>query len=135
MAFSGLRGASSGLLAVLKKGPRLRRKKTRGSAPGAAPAAEAPSPIASLAPLTRIISTYLGDKDVERVREAYRFADNAHLGQFRASGAPYISHPIAVTEICAGWKLDADALMAALLHDVIEDQGVAKQTLAEKFGV
>ncbi|MGB6154562.1 MAG: bifunctional (p)ppGpp synthetase/guanosine-3',5'-bis(diphosphate) 3'-pyrophosphohydrolase, partial [Castellaniella sp.] len=73
-------------------------------------------------------------RDIERVREAYRFADNAHLGQFRESGEPYISHPIAVTEICAGWKLDADSLMAALLHDVIEDQGVAKQELAEKFG-
>lgn len=135
MAFSGLRGASSGLLAVLKKGPRLRRRKSHSRGPGGPSSEQAPSPIASLAPLTRIISTYLNEKDVERVREAYRFADNAHLGQFRASGAPYISHPIAVTEICAGWKLDADALMAALLHDVIEDQGVAKQALAEKFGV
>ncbi|MGA0584892.1 MAG: RelA/SpoT family protein, partial [Castellaniella sp.] len=72
---------------------------------------------------------------IERIREAYRFADNAHLGQFRASGEPYISHPIAVTEICAGWKLDADSLMAALLHDVIEDQNVSKQELAEKFGL
>jgi len=70
---------------------------------------------------------------VARVVEAYRFADQAHLGQFRASGQPYISHPIAVAEICAGWKLDADALLAALLHDVIEDQGVTKQALAEKF--
>ncbi|MFP3701096.1 HD domain-containing protein, partial [Burkholderia sp. SIMBA_013] len=58
----------------------------------------------------------------------------AHLGQFRASGSPYISHPIAVTEICAGWKLDANALSAALLHDVMEDQGIAKHELAEKFG-
>lgn len=134
MAFPGLRGASSGLLAVLKKGPRLRRRKphSRATAPDSSPTL--PNPIASLAPLTQIISTYLGDKDIERVREAYRFADNAHLGQFRASGEPYISHPIAVTEICAGWKLDADSLMAALLHDVIEDQGVAKQALAEKFG-
>lgn len=68
------------------------------------------------------------------MREAYRFADQAHLGQFRASGSPYISHPIAVTEICAGWKLDANALSAALLHDVMEDQGIAKHELAEKFG-
>ena len=68
------------------------------------------------------------------MREAYRFADQAHLGQFRASGSPYISHPIAVTEICAGWKLDVNALSAALLHDVMEDQGVTKTELAEKFG-
>lgn len=135
MAFPGLRGASSGLLAVLKKGPRLRRRKPHSSAAVPDSSTTPPSPIASLAPLTQIISTYLSDKDVERVREAYRFADNAHLGQFRASGEPYISHPIAVTEICAGWKLDADSLMAALLHDVIEDQGVSKQALAEKFGL
>src|SRR5690606_33418956 len=61
-------------------------------------------------------------------------ADQVHLGQFRSSGEPYISHPIAVCEICAGWKLDADSLMAALLHDVLEDCGVTKQTLLERFG-
>ena len=133
MAFSGLRGASSGLLAVLRKGPRLRRRKPHTTpAPQSEPA---PIPIASLAGLNQIISGYLGPRDIERIREAYRFADNAHLGQFRASGEPYISHPIAVTEICAGWKLDADSLMAALLHDVIEDQNVSKQELAEKFGL
>ncbi|MFV0284109.1 MAG: RelA/SpoT family protein [Castellaniella sp.] len=132
MAFSGLRGASSGLLAVLRKGPRLRRRK-----PHVTPAAHtdaSPSPIASLTGLNQIVSGYLGPRDIERIREAYRFADNAHLGQFRASGEPYIHHPIAVTEICAGWKLDADSLMAALLHDVIEDQNVSKQELAEQFG-
>ncbi len=133
MAFSSLRGASSGLLAVLKKGPRLRRRQTKRPAPLSPAADTPPNTIASLAPLTKIISQYLDAKDVERVKEAYRFADQAHLGQFRASGEPYISHPIAVTEICAGWKLDADSLMAALLHDVIEDQGIPKQELAEKF--
>ncbi|MGG4603589.1 RelA/SpoT family protein [Paenalcaligenes sp. Me131] len=132
MAFTGLRGASSGLLAVLKKGSRLgRRNKDVVTIPTLKPAK---APIASLAPLNKIISTYLDPKDVERVREAYKLADNAHLGQFRTSGEPYITHPIAVTEICAGWKLDADSLMAALLHDVIEDQDVSKQELAEKFG-
>lgn len=136
MAFTGLRGASSGLLAVLKKGPRLRRSKGAKSSTArpALPETTGPNTIASLAPLTQIIGKYLDAKDVERVKEAYRFADQAHLGQFRASGEPYISHPITVTEICAGWKLDADSLMAALLHDVIEDQGVSKQELAEKFG-
>src|SRR5690554_7581684 len=135
MAFSTLRGASSGLLAVFKKGPRLRKRrkaKSQSAPPAAADAT--PNTIASLAPLTKIISQYLDPKDVERVKEAYRFSDQAHLGQFRASGEPYISHPITVTEFCAGWKLDADSLMAALLHDVIEDQGVTKQELAEKFG-
>ncbi|HLU80250.1 MAG TPA: bifunctional (p)ppGpp synthetase/guanosine-3',5'-bis(diphosphate) 3'-pyrophosphohydrolase [Burkholderiaceae bacterium] len=138
MAFTTLRGASSGLLAVLKKGPRLRRRgKQPAGVPGEAahPAPAAPgNAIASLAPLTEVIRQYLDPKDVERVKEAYRFADQAHLGQFRASGEPYISHPIAVTEICAGWKLDAASLMAALLHDVIEDQDVSKQEIAERFG-
>ena len=57
-----------------------------------------------------------------------------HLGQMRRSGEPYISHPIAVAEICADWKLDAQAIMAALLHDVMEDQDVSKDELLDKFG-
>ncbi|RZS81491.1 RelA/SpoT family protein [Pigmentiphaga kullae] len=100
-----------------------------------ASASPAPAPAGvSFAPLAETISQYLSPEDVRRVREAYRFSDEAHLGQFRASGEPYISHPIAVTEICAAWKLDAAALMAALLHDVMEDQGVTKQELIERFG-
>ena len=49
------------------------------------------------------------------------------------SGEPYITHPVAVAEICAGWKLDAQAIMAALLHDVMEDQGVTKDELTEQL--
>src|SRR5919112_966747 len=90
--------------------------------------------VASLAGLTRLASTYLLDDDLRRIREAYRFSDAAHLGQFRSSGEPYISHPIAVAETCARWKLDAESLMAALLHDVMEDSGITKQTLIERFG-
>jgi guanosine-3',5'-bis(diphosphate) 3'-pyrophosphohydrolase len=67
-----------------------------------------------------------GRADVEQVRRAYRFADEAHLGQIRNSGEPYITHPIAVAAQCAEWKLDAQALMAALLHDAMEDCGVTK---------
>ncbi|HRK87321.1 MAG TPA: guanosine-3',5'-bis(diphosphate) 3'-pyrophosphohydrolase, partial [Alcaligenes faecalis] len=95
MAFPGLRGASSGLLAVLKKGSRLGRRKPKPDTGAAALPVQdnGNAAIASLAPLTKIISQYLDPKDVERVREAYRFADQAHLGQFRASGEPYISHP------------------------------------------
>ena len=68
------------------------------------------------------------------MREAYRFADEAHLGQFRASGEPYITHPIAVAGLCADWKLDAQAIMAALMHDAMEDCGVTKTELIERFG-
>jgi GTP pyrophosphokinase/guanosine-3',5'-bis(diphosphate) 3'-pyrophosphohydrolase len=77
---------------------------------------------------------YLGKADLKLVREAYKFADEAHLGQFRASGQPYITHPIAVAGLCADWKLDAQAIMAALMHDTIEDQGVTKTELIQKFG-
>jgi GTP diphosphokinase / guanosine-3',5'-bis(diphosphate) 3'-diphosphatase len=90
--------------------------------------------VVSLAGLTQAASAYLSDEDVRRVRDAYRVSDSAHLGQFRSSGEPYISHPIAVAEICVGWRLDADALMAALLHDVMEDSGTTKQQLVERFG-
>ncbi len=96
-------------------------------------AAQAAS-LPSIAQLTQKISSYLTPAEVQRVRDAFKFSDAAHLGQFRASGEPYISHPIAVTEICADWKLDVEALMAALLHDVMEDQNVPKQELAEHFG-
>ncbi|MDO9072259.1 MAG: bifunctional (p)ppGpp synthetase/guanosine-3',5'-bis(diphosphate) 3'-pyrophosphohydrolase [Rubrivivax sp.] len=77
---------------------------------------------------------YLSKADVKLVREAYKFADAAHLGQFRASGQPYITHPIAVAGLCADWKLDAQAIMAALMHDTIEDQGITKSELIQKFG-
>jgi RelA/SpoT family (p)ppGpp synthetase len=93
-----------------------------------------PSRVVSLAPLTEMLSAYLGEPDIKRVREAYRFSDEAHLGQFRSSGDAYISHPIAVAEICASMKLDGNAICAALLHDVIEDQGIAKEVLLDKFG-
>ncbi|KGM41114.1 guanosine-3',5'-bis(diphosphate) 3'-pyrophosphohydrolase [Aquabacterium sp. NJ1] len=88
---------------------------------------------ASFAALTHKLD-YLDEADIRRVREAYRFADEAHLGQFRASGEPYITHPIAVAGLCADWKLDAQAIMAALMHDAMEDCGVTKIELIERFG-
>ena len=107
-------------------------------APGRRPDATVPSPAAnaaaaSFAALTSAMD-YLDAQDVDQVRRAYRFADEAHLGQLRANGEPYITHPIAVAAQCAQWKLDAQALMAALLHDAIEDCGVTKPELIERFG-
>ena len=84
--------------------------------------------------LAKKLETYLSPADMKRILEAFRFADEKHLGQIRKSGEPYISHPLAVAEICAGWKLDAQAVMAALLHDVVEDQGVTLDELIERFG-
>jgi len=98
------------------------------STPAAANAAAA-----SFAALTARLD-YMSAADIENVRRAYRFADEAHLGQLRNSGEPYITHPIAVAQQCAEWKLDAQALMAALLHDAIEDCGVTKPELIERFG-
>jgi GTP pyrophosphokinase/guanosine-3',5'-bis(diphosphate) 3'-pyrophosphohydrolase len=77
---------------------------------------------------------YLSKADFRKVREAYKFADQAHLGQMRASGAPYITHPVAVAGLVADWKLDAQALMAALMHDAMEDCGVTKAEIVERFG-
>jgi GTP diphosphokinase / guanosine-3',5'-bis(diphosphate) 3'-diphosphatase len=97
-----------------------------------APAPKTPQ-VASFAALTERLS-YLSKADHKKVLEAFRFADEAHLGQFRASGEPYITHPIAVAGLCADWKLDVQAIMAALMHDTIEDQGVTKTALIERFG-
>ncbi|MBT9505523.1 MAG: bifunctional (p)ppGpp synthetase/guanosine-3',5'-bis(diphosphate) 3'-pyrophosphohydrolase [Rhodoferax sp.] len=109
------------------------------SAVGHRQTATVPSPAAvnaaaaSFANLTAILD-YLSPVDLEQVRQAYRFADEAHLGQLRNNGEPYITHPIAVAAQCAEWKLDAQALMAALLHDAMEDCGVTKIELIERFG-
>ena len=91
------------------------------------------SEVSSFAALQDALS-YLPKPDLKLIREAYRFADAAHLGQFRASGEPYITHPIAVAGLCAGWRLDAQAIMAALMHDAMEDCGVTKPELIERFG-
>jgi guanosine-3',5'-bis(diphosphate) 3'-pyrophosphohydrolase len=77
---------------------------------------------------------YLKPKDVARLEEAYRFSEAAHAGQTRQSGEPYISHPLAVAEILAGWHLDGQTLMAALLHDVTEDTAVTKDEISDAFG-
>jgi guanosine-3',5'-bis(diphosphate) 3'-pyrophosphohydrolase len=84
--------------------------------------------------LTRQLHAYLKPEDIAQVEEAFRFSKEAHAGQFRKSGEPYIHHPIAVTSILADWHLDAPALMAALLHDVVEDTPTTKTEIREKFG-
>ncbi|HET6757201.1 MAG TPA: bifunctional (p)ppGpp synthetase/guanosine-3',5'-bis(diphosphate) 3'-pyrophosphohydrolase [Burkholderiales bacterium] len=77
---------------------------------------------------------YLKPADIEQLRLAYEFSRTAHEGQFRKTGDPYISHPLAVTDILSQWHLDAQALTAALLHDVIEDTEVSKAEISRKFG-
>jgi GTP pyrophosphokinase len=97
-------------------------------------AAAANAAAASFAALTEKLS-YLNPEGLEMVRRAYRYSDEAHLGQLRNSGEPYITHPIAVAAQCAEWKLDAQALSAALLHDAMEDCGISKTDLVEHFGI
>lgn len=80
------------------------------------------------------IQTYLRPEDVGRVEAAYYFSADAHAGQFRVSGEPYVSHPVAVASLVADWHLDAQALIAALLHDVMEDTHISKAEIAERFG-
>lgn len=77
---------------------------------------------------------YLKPDEVNLIKQAFHFADAAHLGQYRHSGEPYITHPVAVAELCATWRLDASSIMAALLHDVIEDTGCTQADLVGKFG-
>jgi RelA/SpoT family (p)ppGpp synthetase len=77
---------------------------------------------------------YLPPEQVERIREAAEFGAAAHQGQKRLSGEPYISHPVAAAEILAELRLDADTIVAAILHDVIEDTPIAKEDIAQRFG-
>ena len=84
--------------------------------------------------LNRRMQRYLAAEQAQQVLRAYEFAAKAHEGQQRYSGEPYISHPVAVATILAELKLDAQTLMAALLHDVIEDTGVPKDHIASLFG-
>jgi GTP pyrophosphokinase len=79
-------------------------------------------------------SGYLKPEDISQLQSAYHFSEQAHEGQYRKSGEPYISHPLAVASILAEWHLDSQALTAALLHDVMEDTSVTKTEITRNFG-
>ena len=95
---------------------------------------QAPDVVVTAQGLIDTCGLYLPAHEVEKIREAYRYADNAHLGQFRKSGEPYITHPISVASILASWRMDAETIQAGLMHDVLEDTGTSKREMAEKFG-
>ena len=80
------------------------------------------------------LETYLPPAQVDRIRDAYEFGADAHEGQKRRSGEPYIAHPVAVAHILADLRMDAPTIVAAILHDVIEDTETAKDEIAERFG-
>ena len=89
---------------------------------------------AALNGFLELLSAYLPADDVQKVAEAYRFGAAAHEGQYRISGEPYISHPLAVATRLASWHLDSQAIIAALLHDVMEDTAISGAEIAERFG-
>ncbi len=78
--------------------------------------------------------SYLRPEEIAQVTAAFEMSKAAHQGQFRLSGEPYISHPLAVALILTEWYLDSQALIAGLLHDVMEDTAITKQDIADKFG-
>ena len=84
--------------------------------------------------LKDLLVTYLKPSDIENVAAAYAMARVAHQGQTRNSGEAYVTHPLAVATILARWHLDPQALIAALLHDVVEDTPTTKTDIAKKFG-
>jgi guanosine-3',5'-bis(diphosphate) 3'-pyrophosphohydrolase len=92
-----------------------------------------PTTTAELAELPAF-ADYLKPAEAELFFHAYAFSAHAHAGQFRRGGEPYITHPLAVAEILAGWRMDAQTLASALLHDVLEDCGVSRELISQDFG-
>src|SRR5262249_59776743 len=80
------------------------------------------------------VGSYLPAEQVNRIKEAAEFGASAHKGPKRLSGEPYIAHPVAAAAILADLRLDTDTIVAAILHDVIEDTPTPKNQLAERFG-
>ncbi len=90
--------------------------------------------MATIESLSKRLESYLPEEQVGLVRKAYHFAREAHEGQYRKDGDPYISHPLAVAGILTDMHMDSQSLSAALLHDVLEDCGIAKERLSDEFG-
>ena len=84
--------------------------------------------------LNTTLRSYLNPEQANHVNRAYFFAEQAHYGQRRRSGEPYVTHPLAVAGILADMHMDHQSLMAAMLHDVIEDTGIEKSAIGEQFG-
>jgi guanosine-3',5'-bis(diphosphate) 3'-pyrophosphohydrolase len=114
---------------------RSRRKQQQDqAAPAVTEASESDVLQAALARFTEQLKSYLPKDDVARVLEAYQYAAAAHVDQKRISGESYITHPLAVADTLAHWHLDAQAIMAGLMHDVVEDTSCSKDELASRFG-
>src|SRR5439155_25598550 len=90
--------------------------------------------MSEIAEFTRHLGNYLPQPDIALVERAFSFSDSAHRGQYRKSGEPYITHPLAVASILSQWRRDAQRLAAALLHDVREDTAITKAAIETAFG-
>lgn len=90
--------------------------------------------MSSIVALKRKIGAYLPPAALAEIEDAYKYSENAHLGQVRDSGRPYIQHPLTVADILADWRFDAESIIAALLHDVVEDTPVSLPQVRDKFG-
>src|SRR5512135_842228 len=90
--------------------------------------------MSEIAEFTRHLGHYLPTPDIALVERAFEFSESAHRGQYRKSGEPYITHPLAVASILSEWRLDAEGLAAALLHDVMEDTAVSRAEIESRFG-
>lgn len=88
----------------------------------------------SIDSLCQRLSTYLEPDQVDTVRRSYYYAEQAHTGQFRSSGEPYVTHPLSVAEILCDMHMDSESLVAAMLHDVIEDTPINKAAIEQQFG-
>ena len=91
-------------------------------------------PVESIDALVSGLSSYLNRDQINGIRRAYYYAEQAHEGQFRRSGEPYVTHPLAVAGILCEMHMDPQSLMAAMLHDVIEDTGITKTAIKTQFG-
>jgi len=89
-------------------------------------------PVDNIDSLASGLSSYLNRDQVNGIRRAYYYAEQAHEGQFRRSGEPYVTHPLAVAGILCEMHMDPQSLMAAMLHDVIEDTGIRSRRRREQ---
>lgn len=90
--------------------------------------------MATFQELCQELSSYLTDTEIHKIQEAYLLGEKAHAGQSRASGEPYITHPLEVARILASMRMDSESIIAAILHDVIEDTHIDKLSIAKEFG-
>ena len=112
----------------------MRKRKTKSEAIQTVEPEGEPADTSGIDALAAQLATYLPPEQIERVRGAYAVGARAHASQRRKSGEPYITHPVAVAMILAGLRLDAETIIAAILHDTLEDTGLTRAQLEASFG-